>query len=54
MHLSADFWIDRADAPDELLSDTADILACARNAFDTDPHLVDLARYPLTLSLIHI
>mgnify|MGYP001816543843 FL=1 len=50
MHLSVDFWIDRADAPDELLSDTADILACARNAFDTDPHLVDLARYPLTMS----
>ena len=50
MHLSVDFWIDRADDPDELLSDEAAIAACARNAFDTDPHLVDLARYPRTMS----
>ena len=50
MHLSVDFWINRADDPDALLSDAAAIAACARNAFDTDPHLVDLARYPLALS----
>ena len=48
--LSVDFWIDRADEPDALLSDEAAIAACAKNAFETDPHLVDLARYPLTRS----
>jgi cell wall-associated NlpC family hydrolase len=50
MHLSVDFWIDRADAPDALLSDEAAIAACAKNAFETDPHLVDLARYPQRLT----
>lgn len=50
MHLSVDFWIDRTNDPDELLSDEAAIAACARNAFDTDPHLVDLARYPQSLT----
>jgi len=48
MHLSVDFWIDRASNPDERLSDEAAIAATAKHAFETDPHLVDLAGYPET------
>ena len=50
MHLSVDFWIERAGDPDEILSDETAIAACAKQAFNTDPHLVDLADYPLTMS----
>ena len=49
MHLSVDFWIERAGDPDAVLSDEAAIAACARQAFETDPHLVDLADYPQTM-----
>ncbi len=49
MLLSVDFWIDRADDPDVVLSDEAAIAACAAHAFETDPHLVDLSRYPQTM-----
>ena len=50
MYLSVDFWIDRADEPDAILADEAAIAACARKAFADDPHLVDLSRFPLTMS----
>ena len=50
MHLSVDFWIDRAGDADDVLSDEAAIAACAKQAFETDPHLVDLAKYPQSMS----
>jgi cell wall-associated NlpC family hydrolase len=49
MHLSVDYWIDRAGDPDEVLSDEAAIAACARQAFETDPHLIDLADFRQTM-----
>ncbi|MEJ2257630.1 MAG: SH3 domain-containing protein [Woeseiaceae bacterium] len=50
MHLSVQFWIDRADDPDEVLSDESAIAASARRAFEIESHLVDLAAFPLTLT----
>ena len=50
MHLSVQFWIDRADDPDEVLSDESAIAASARRAYEIDPHMVDLAGFPATLS----
>jgi cell wall-associated NlpC family hydrolase len=50
MHLSVQFWIDRADDPDEVLSDESAIAASARRAYEIDSHLVDLAGFPLTMT----
>ena len=50
MHLSVQFWIDRAKDPDDVLSDEAAIAASVRHAYDIEPHLADLAEFPLQMT----
>ena len=42
----AEYWIDKAEGPDELLVERGGIDAFNRFAFASDPNLVDLAAYP--------
>lgn len=45
MHLSAEYWVNLAQRPDEILKDEQAIQALAEDAFASDPHMVDLALY---------
>jgi cell wall-associated NlpC family hydrolase len=45
MHLSAEYWANLAEHPDEILKDEQEILALAAAAFADDPNMVDLAAY---------
>ncbi len=50
MRLKADFWIDRTQAADEILAGQDDIGRIVGDAFANDPHMIDLASFPDTLS----
>jgi len=49
MHLSAGYWTDKADNPDEILKEQDEIDAFNRQGFIDDPNMVDLEHYPETL-----
>ncbi len=49
MRHTPQFWIERSDAPDEVLMDADQVRACNFHAFESDPHLVDMACYPDSL-----
>ena len=46
MQLTPDYWIETTNQPDKVLRDPEWIAAFNQQAFDIDPHLVDLFRYP--------
>ena len=50
MHLSADYWVNRAEACEKVLKDRDEIDAFNSFAFANDPNLVDLASYPEQLT----
>lgn len=50
MHLSADYWVNKATASDKILKNQDEIDAFNNFAFANDPNLVDLASYPEQLS----
>jgi len=49
VHLSAEFWIERAPEPEAVLMDRQAIAAFNADAYARDPHLVDLDAYPAAL-----
>jgi cell wall-associated NlpC family hydrolase len=50
MHDSVDYWIARTARADEVLADTARIVALCDETFARDPHMVELAAHPPVLS----
>lgn len=50
MHLSADFWVNQLEHPDEIIMDAPAIAAFNAHSFASDPNLVDLETYPDQLS----
>jgi len=50
LYLAVDFWIDRTGRVDDLLADRGDIARLVSDAFRDDPNMVDLAKFPQTLS----
>ena len=50
MHLSADYWIDNLDHPDEVLMAPEKIAALNGDSLANDPNLVELASYPEQVS----
>jgi hypothetical protein len=50
VHLSADYWISKAAAADEILKNQDGIDALNDYAFANDPNMVDLASYPEQMS----
>ncbi len=50
VHLSADYWVNKATASDKILKNQDGIDALNDYAFAHDPNMVDLAGYPEQLS----
>lgn len=46
MHLSANYWVARADHPDKILKDQQGIKTLNEFAYANDPNMVDLVNYP--------
>ncbi len=46
MHFSADYWVGKTDAPEQVLKKQEEIEAFNSFAFANDPNMVDLAAYP--------
>ena len=54
MHLSAEHWVDKAERPDEVLTDEPGILALADETFASEPNMVDLAAYAEELPAVDV
>lgn len=46
MHLSANYWVNQAANAGELLMDEQQILAFRQNMYQSNPHMVELSKYP--------